>query len=70
LPEILMRGVELAQDRRKTRYSRLRAAVENRLLTADALKVQRQPKTEAVDPELSDVMKARMSGRKSRRSWD
>jgi hypothetical protein len=39
--------VELAGDRRKTRYSRLRKAVENGLVNADALKVRRQPKTEA-----------------------
>jgi hypothetical protein len=31
---------------------------------------KRQPKTEAADPELSDVMKARMRGRRSMRSRD
>jgi hypothetical protein len=68
LPEILLKGVELAGDRRKTGYSRLRKAVENGLVEADALKMRMHPKTEAVDPELSDVMKARMgSGSSIRR---
>jgi hypothetical protein len=67
LTEILLRGVELAQDLRKTRYTRLRAAAENGLPDAVALKVQ--PENEAVDPDLSDAMKARM-GARSRRSWD
>jgi hypothetical protein len=49
LTEILMRGVELAQDRRRTRYSRLRVAVENGLLPADALKVRRSPKAEETE---------------------
>ena len=70
LPEILLKGVDLAGDRRKTRYSRLRKALKNGLVDADELKVQRQSKTEAVDPELSDVMKARMGARKSMRSRD
>ena len=64
LTEILMRGVELAQDRRKTRYSRLRAAAENDLADADALKVRCVPKleeTEAVDPVLGDELMARLS---------
>lgn len=58
VPEILLKGVELAGDRRKTRYSRLRTAVKNGLVDADEPKVQRQSKTDAVDPELSDVMRA------------
>jgi hypothetical protein len=51
LPEILLKGVELAADRRKTRYSRLRKAVENGLVDANALKVKRRVSqlTEAVD---------------------
>ena len=61
LTEILLRGVELAADRRKTRYSRQRTAVKNGLVDADELKVQRQSKPEAVDPPLSDAMIARMS---------
>ena len=66
LTEILLRGVELAQDRRKTRYSRRRTAVENGLLPADALKVRRAPKveeTEAVDPALGDELVARLPWR-------
>jgi hypothetical protein len=48
-----MMGIELAGDRRRTRYSRLRKAVENGLADADAQKVRRLPKaeeTEHVDP--------------------
>jgi hypothetical protein len=67
LTEILLRGVELAQDRRKTRYSRLGAAMENGLADADALKVQHSPKvweTEAVDPALGDELVARLARRR------
>ena len=63
-----MRGVALAQDRRKTRYSRLRKAVKNGLVAPDAFKVRCQPETEAVDTELSDAMKARMTMAKSMES--
>ena len=62
LTEILMRGVELAQDRRKTRYSRLRNAAGNGLVDADDLKVRLSPQlaeTEAVDPVLDRIAKAR-----------
>jgi hypothetical protein len=62
LPEILLHGVELAGDRRRTRYSRLRKAVKDGLVAPDALKVRRH-KTEAVDPELSDELVARLSRR-------
>jgi hypothetical protein len=68
LTEILLRGVELAQDRRKTRYSRLRKAVENGLIEADALKARPSPKveeTEAADPALGDALVARLSRRRS-----
>lgn len=37
VPEILLKGVELAGDRRKTRYSRLRKVVETGLVDPDAL---------------------------------
>ena len=73
LSEILMRGVELAGDRRRTRYFRLRKAVAEGLATAEALKVNRKPRNEsheAVDPTLSDEMMARMSAGKSMRSRD
>jgi hypothetical protein len=62
-----MKGVELAQDRRKTRYSRMHSAVENGLLPPDTLKVRRTPKveeTEAVDPVLGDELTARLSQRR------
>jgi hypothetical protein len=61
-----MKGVELAQDRRKTRYLRLRTAVENGLMDARALKARRAPKveeTEAVDPALGDELVARLARR-------
>ena len=65
LTEILMKGVELAQDRRKTRYSRLRTAVENGLLPADALRVKRsRVDAEAVDPVLGDELVARLARRR------
>jgi hypothetical protein len=63
LTEILMRGVELAQDRRKTRYVRARRAagqgaepveVENRKPSAD---------DEALDRALGDELVARLSRR-------
>ena len=73
LPEILLRGVELAGDRRRTRYSRLRKAVAEGLAPPDALKVKRKPKDErheAVDPVLSDEMRDRMGAAKAMRSRD
>ena len=62
-----MRGVELAQNRRKTRYSRLRAAVESGLADADELKVRCSPKvedTQALDPALGDELVARLARRR------
>jgi hypothetical protein len=70
LPEILLKGVELAGDRRKTRYTRLSTAVKYGLVVADELKVQGQRKTDAVDPELSDVMKGRIGVGSSMRTLD
>ena len=43
--------------------------MENGLADANELQVRSDVQTEAVDLELSDV-KARMSARKARRSWD
>ena len=57
--EILLKGVKLAADRRKTRYK----PVENGLLDADALKVRRKVETEAVDPALGDELAARLARR-------
>jgi hypothetical protein len=45
----------------------LRKAIDGVLASPEELKVNRQPKTDAVDPELTDAMKARM-GARSRRS--
>jgi hypothetical protein len=61
LPEILMRGVELTQDRRKTRYIRLRKAAKQGAVPVEPSKVRPQQDNEAVDPELSDAMMARMT---------
>jgi hypothetical protein len=48
LTEILMRVVELAQDRRKTRYIRARRAMEQR---AEALKTVKAPRKPSADDE-------------------
>jgi hypothetical protein len=63
LPEILMRGVELAQDRRKTRYVRLRRAMKQGVELHEAKRVHRKPSAdnEAVDPVLGDELVARLS---------
>jgi hypothetical protein len=66
LTEILMRGVELAG----MQYQKPRKAAKNRWVAPDALNEQRQRETEAVDPEISDAMKARMSAVGSMRSLD
>jgi len=62
LPEILLKGVELAQDRRKTRYSRLREAIDAGLGSPEERKPKRKPSepTEAVDPELDEVARRLM----------
>jgi hypothetical protein len=57
LAEILLKGAELAGDRRKTRYVRL-ASTEG-IARPDELK-RKQPETEAVDPELDEVAKRLM----------
>jgi hypothetical protein len=43
VPEILLKSVELAGDRWKTRYSRLRKAIEGGLARPDELKVKWRP---------------------------
>jgi hypothetical protein len=50
------------EDRRKTRYVRLRKAIESGLAQPDELK-RKQPETEAVDPELDEVVKRLMRRR-------
>jgi hypothetical protein len=47
------------EDRRKTRYVRLRKAIANGLADPDELKRSR-PRTEAVDPQLDEVVKRLM----------
>jgi hypothetical protein len=63
LPEILMRGVELAQDRRKTRYVRLRRAMKHDPEPPEVVKVQRKPSADdkALDTALGDDLVARLS---------
>jgi len=63
LPEILLKGVELAGDRRKTRYDRLRKAIEGGLAQPDELK-RKQPVSEAVDPALDEVAQRLMRRRR------
>ena len=62
-----MPNIELLQDRRRTRYSRLRKAIAAGLEQPEALKVTRKPQvqTEAVDPELEEVA-ARLAKRMRR----
>ena len=55
LPEILMRGVELAGDRRKTRHLRLRKAREHGLLGEPEAKSVSGKLTVPVDPELAAI---------------
>lgn len=59
LPEILLKGLELAGDRRNARYVRLRKAIDGGLARPDELK-GKQPVTEAVDPQLDEVVKRLM----------
>jgi hypothetical protein len=61
LPEILMRGVELGRDQRDARSPRLRRALKGGQVVPNPVKVQCQPETHAVDPQLPEAMKARMS---------
>jgi hypothetical protein len=53
-------------DRRRTRYSRLRKAIEGELVQQDVLKVKRGAieATEAIDPTLGDELAARLSRRR------
>ena len=70
--EVLERASALAGDRRKTRYSRLRAAVANGLAPASVLSAK-QPKgkkrkvsNQAVDPVLPEALKRRIEDHASR----
>jgi hypothetical protein len=52
------------EDRRKTRYVRLRKAIANGLADPDELKAKRKVDSEAVDPALGDELAARLSRRR------
>ena len=67
LAEILLRASTIAQDRRKTRYPRLRKAVADGLEPASVLSAK-QPKgkkrrsgNNAITPDLPDEVTARLS---------
>jgi len=66
LTEILLRGVELAQDRRKTRYIRLRRAMKQSAEPVEVMKQPRKPSAddEALDQALGDELLARLSRRR------
>ena len=62
LAEIPLRGVELDEDRRMTRYVRLRKAIAEGIERPDALK-RKQPESEAVEPALDEVARRLMRWR-------
>jgi hypothetical protein len=69
LIDILLRGSDVAQDRRQQRYPRLKRAIEAGIETTAAIRIKKKKKkkpkpTQAVDPSLPPAMVARLSAKK------
>jgi hypothetical protein len=64
LPQILLRGMDLPGNGRKTRSSRLRKVVKQGAKPLEVVKAYQKPSaSEAVDPALGDELVARLSRR-------